>query len=487
MYLDFFNLKDKPFRITCDPKYLWLCEKHKEALAMLRYGIMDNRGFLLLTGEVGTGKTLLVNQLLTLFPEDTVVATLFSPDLTSIDFYRMLGDGFKLASPIENKATFLIQLREFLHETAAQDKSVALIVDEAQQLNHHLMEEIRTLSNIELPERKLINIFLIGQPELNQVLSQEENRALSQRITLRYHIEPLNRDETGDYIRHRLAVAGSSEIIFKDNAIDNIFEYTAGIPRLINILCDHAMLTGSVADTYQLDAEIIIQCAQELRVPAQQKSISNFRYTSKPTDPAAGSISSGGLSLGKEARTKEDTTLLGGGHIDIKQKSFGRLKWAFLGIVLVIAISLTAPLINMNDKVIPHGHNNDMLKHNQRETSGSVNSSKGVNEEKLTSQDGNALDGANTNVVGPTMSPDNPAAQDQELSLEKAQGRSPLQFSIPAVIPDSAMEHPGNLEMSLKEKLTNQVDQARQIAKSSPAEIDDVPDKEYLTQYNEDK
>lgn len=488
MYLDFFKLNDKPFRITCDPKYLWLCDKHQEALAMLRYGILDNRGFLLLTGEVGTGKTLLVNQLLTLLPEDTVVATLSDPDLTSIDFYRILGHSFQLASPIDNKATFLIQFREYLHETVSQKKSVALIVDEAQRLNHRLMEEIRSLSNIELPDRKLINIFLIGQPELNQVLSQEENRALSQRITLRYHIEPLDRGETGDYIRHRLEVAGSLEVIFNDTAIDKIFEYTAGIPRLINILCDHALLTGSVAKILHLDADIIVQCAQELRIPTHQKSIRNFRYASKSTDRNTDSVTSSRATPRKKAGTKEETPLFGVEGIHVNPKLYSRLKWASAGIVLVMVISLAAAFINMSDKPTLHGHNNDIPSGHNGQATGTMASPKVANKEKtFTSQDRFEPDGADVKAVGPTISQDSTDVHDKMLSIEEAQGRSSLQYSNTTVVTDDAVDHPRKTDRLQEEENTNQVDQSRQIANSSPAEIDDMSDNAYLTQYNEDK
>lgn len=437
MYLDFYNLNDKPFRITCDPKYFWLCEKHKEALAMLRYGILDNRGFLLLTGEVGTGKTLLVNQLMTLLPADAVVATLSDPDLTPIDFYRMLGAGFNLASPIESKSAFLLQLHEYLHESANQKKSVTLIVDEAQRLNHHLMEEIRSLSNIELPDRKLINIFLIGQPELNQVLSREENRALSQRITLRYHLDPLSRGETAAYIEHRLEVAGSSEKNFNDTAIDKVFEYTAGIPRLINILCDHALLSGSVVNSLLLDADIIVQCANELRIPTDQKSISNFRYTSPPSDADADSVSAG-----EGVMEKEEVKRSGRQGGDNKPESSMMLKWA-AGVALVIAFSLVPVLMHMNDKP--------------------------------------------AEAVSPKMSLNKTGVQDQSPPSGKALDRSSPQPSKPDVIPDGQMNHSRELNRPQKEETPNQLEQIRQITELSPAEIDDVSDNADSSYYNEDK
>lgn len=267
MYLEHFQLKLKPFQITADPRFLWLGEKHKEALATLRYGILDNRGFLLLTGEVGTGKTILINQLVSMLEIDTVVATLPDPDLESMDFYNLLADGFQMNRTFESKGAFLIHLRDFLHQSHAKQKQVLLIIDESQRLNHRLMEDIRVLSNIELHDKKLINIFFVGQQEFNSILLTPQNRALAQRITVRYHIEPLSKDETGRYVAHRLKVAGTSRQLFKDSAISEVYAFSNGIPRLINIICDHALLTAYAKGMNQVDEKIIQECAEELRIP----------------------------------------------------------------------------------------------------------------------------------------------------------------------------------------------------------------------------
>jgi general secretion pathway protein A len=267
MYLKHFQLVTKPFQITADPKFLWLGEKHKEALATLRYGILDNRGFLLLTGEVGTGKTILINRLISMLDLDTVVATLPDPDLISMDFYNLLADGFKMNRTFESKGAFLIHLRDFLHQSHANRKQVLLVIDESQRLNHHLMEDIRVLSNIELHDRKLINIFFVGQQEFNTILSAPQNRALAQRITVRYHISPLDKEEVGKYIAHRLKVAGSAQKLFTTAAIEEVFQFSGGIPRLINILCDHALLTGYARGSKEVDDRIVKECAEELRIP----------------------------------------------------------------------------------------------------------------------------------------------------------------------------------------------------------------------------
>lgn len=279
MYVNYFGLTKKPFQITTDPTFLWLGEKHKEALATLRYGILENRGFLLLTGEVGTGKTIIVNKLISLLDIDTIVATLSDPDLACMDFYKLLADSLKINRPFHSKADFLIYFRKFLYQCHAKHKQVLLIIDESQRLKHHLMEEIRVLSNIELQDRKLINIFFVGQPEFNGMLMTPKNRALSQRISVRYNIEPLDQQETYYYINHRLRVAGSKKPIFQITALKEIFLFSGGIPRLINIVGDHALLTAFSKNLKRVDGNIIRECAEELRIPFKQvqSNVATFR------------------------------------------------------------------------------------------------------------------------------------------------------------------------------------------------------------------
>lgn len=270
MYLEHYKLKSKPFQITADPRFLWLGDKHKEALATLKYGIVDNRGFLLLTGEVGTGKTVLINRLVTLLNIDTVVATLTDPDLESMDFYNLLADGLNMERTFDSKGAFLIHLRDFLHQSYSNQQQVLLIIDESQRLNHRLMEDIRVLSNIEMHDRKLINIFFVGQQEFNSILMTPQNRALAQRITVRYHIEPLDEKETREYIEHRLKVAGTTRQIFDRLAIKEIHRFSGGIPRLINIISDHALLTGYAKGAKQINAPFVKECAEDLRIPVKK-------------------------------------------------------------------------------------------------------------------------------------------------------------------------------------------------------------------------
>ena len=273
MYLSHFNLKEKPFRITSDPKFLWLGEKHKEALSTLRYGILDNKGFVMLTGEVGTGKTVLINQLIAMVDFSTIIATIPDPDLESLDFFKLLADGFHIKKPFMSKGGFLLHLRDFLHESYSKQKQVVLIIDEAQRLNHKLLEEIRLLSNIELHDRKLINIFFVGQTEFNEALMDPRNRAVAQRITVKYAIKPLDTEEVGEFIHHRLRIAGTDKEIFDDSAVKAIHAFSKGIPRLINIVCDHSLLTAYAQGINTVGSEIVNECAQELHMP--MKKVSN--------------------------------------------------------------------------------------------------------------------------------------------------------------------------------------------------------------------
>jgi len=266
MYLSHYNLVEKPFQITADPRFLWLGEKHQEALATLKYGVLDNRGFLLLTGDVGTGKTTLINALLRDLDRNIVVATVVDPNLEKLQFLNFLANAFNIQERFPTKVDFLIHFTKFLRNAYLDDKKVLLIIDEAQRLSKEVLEEIRLLSNIEEGHTKLLSIFFVGQNEFNDTLMEKEVRALRQRITIRYHIEPLTVNETREYIRCRLKVAGSGREIFDRKAISKIYAYSRGYPRLINVICDNALLTGYVRDVKTINRAIIKECAKELSV-----------------------------------------------------------------------------------------------------------------------------------------------------------------------------------------------------------------------------
>ena len=269
MYLTHYNLKEKPFNISPDSRFLWLSEKHKEALAALKYGVMENRGFLVLTGDVGTGKTLLINALIRISGVKALIATIPDPDLEVMDFFNLLSVEFKMNKAFLSKGDFLIQFQQFLLESYASDKMVLLIIDEAQRLNHELLEQIRLLSNIELDDRKLINIFFVGQGEFNQMLRSDRSRAVRQRISVNYQLEPLSQQETAAYISHRMKRAGASDEIFRPDAAREVYNFSRGYPRLINVICDLALLTGFSAGLRKIDASVIKKCGKDLKIPTE--------------------------------------------------------------------------------------------------------------------------------------------------------------------------------------------------------------------------
>jgi len=266
MYLAHYGLKLKPFNISPDPRFLWLGERHAEGLATLRYGIQENKGFLLLTGEVGTGKTVLINRLFKLIDVKVIVATIPDPSLTLIDFYNILADEFKMGREFKRKGEFLIYFKKFLIEAYGDQKTVLLIIDEAQRLEHELLDEIRVLSNIDFRGSKLINIFLVGQNELREMLLEERNRPFRQRISVNYHIEPLNEQETASFIVHRLKVAGATRRFFTADAMREVHAFSQGFPRLINVMCDHALMSGYSTGLAMIGRGTIKESAKELQI-----------------------------------------------------------------------------------------------------------------------------------------------------------------------------------------------------------------------------
>jgi type II secretory pathway predicted ATPase ExeA/phage tail protein X len=267
MYTDFYSLKEKPFNLTPSSRFLYLGEVHKEALALLTYGVVERKGFILLTGEVGTGKTTMVQALLNnLSPSDQFVH-ISNPLLSSGEFMDYLAfAAFKKKLHFKSKADFLIYFESFLKECLQHQKNFLLIIDEAQALSYELLEEIRLLSNMETADEKLINIFLVGQPELNEKLSQPRCKALLQRISVRYHIRPLSLDDTGEYISTRLKIAGARDphkILPKDT-VRAIHECSKGYPRMINILADNAMLLGYSRGIKKISPLMVRECYRDL-------------------------------------------------------------------------------------------------------------------------------------------------------------------------------------------------------------------------------
>ena len=266
MYLTHYNLTLKPFEESPDPRFFWLSEKHKEALASLKYGIYENKAFILINGDIGTGKTSLINYFLLDNDIDAIVAALPDPDLSVSDFFKLVTNKFNIKLDSHTKGDFLLQFEHFLQTTFSGKKRVLLIIDEAQRLNQQLMEQIRLLSNIERNYTKLINVFLVGQNEVIDMIKDEKNKALRQRLTVHYTIEPLTELETQNYIKHRLSVAGSETEIFSPESNHEIFAFSKGYPRLINIICDRALLAGYASETKKITGEIAKQCAEDLKI-----------------------------------------------------------------------------------------------------------------------------------------------------------------------------------------------------------------------------
>ncbi len=274
MYLSHYNLKEKPFQIGTDPKFIWFGANHREALAVLEYGVIDNKGFLLITGDVGTGKTTLINTLLTRLGDDVIVANISNPILEELDFFNIVANEFHINKQFTSKSEFLIHFARFLNDCYTKKKRVVLVVDEAHKLSQDLLEQIRLLSNIERTDTKLINIFFVGQNEFIDIVSSHQNRPLRQRITINFHLKPLSESEVTAYILHRLNVAGLKENIFNDNAIREIMVLSKGYPRLINIICDHALLTGYVRDVKTIDEKIIKDCENVLLLTGENDDLS---------------------------------------------------------------------------------------------------------------------------------------------------------------------------------------------------------------------
>jgi general secretion pathway protein A len=275
MYESFYHLKERAFNLTPDPRFLYFTEKHCEALANLVYGIRERKGFLVLSGEAGTGKTTLINALLdTLDRANVLSAFIFNPILTVPEFFECLMNDFSLKADGRSKSQVLMRLNSFLLERYRIGQVTVLVVDEAQNLSSDLLEEIRLLTNLETATEKLLQIVLVGQPELSLKLNSPNLRQMKQRISLRCKLEPLTLYETKEYINTRLEIAGlPSQEIFPDGTIAEIFRRSGGIPRLINIICDNAMVSGYASDAKTIPTDIVKEVCEDLDFPDALRSL----------------------------------------------------------------------------------------------------------------------------------------------------------------------------------------------------------------------
>jgi len=266
MYERFYGLKEPAFALTPDPRFLWLSETHHEGLAALYYGITRRKGFLLLTGEIGTGKTTLLRAVLDRVPADTDTALILNTaGLTPIDLLKLIAAEFRLRGRLETKADYVIALNALLLERHRSGLNTVLIIDEAQNLGPEALEEVRLISNLETHTDKLLQIVLTGQPELRQKLALPALRQLRQRIAVQHHVQPLRAEEVASYLRHRISVAGGSyEEIFVQGVETLIHAFTSGCPRAISILADRCLISGYARQQKQVTPELVEEKGREL-------------------------------------------------------------------------------------------------------------------------------------------------------------------------------------------------------------------------------
>ncbi len=275
MYTKYFGLKEPGFSITPDPRFLYLSEDHREALAHLLYGAGEGGGFVLLTGEVGTGKTTICRTFLEQLPQEVDVALILNPALTVPDLLYAICEefGIPLSITTESPRALVAKLNRYLLEAHARNRRPVLLIDEAQNLSPEVLEQIRLLTNLETHTHKLLQIFLVGQPELRDLLDTRELRQISQRITARYHLLPLSWRETSNYVAHRLAVAGIERALFTRGALKRVHKLSGGIPRIINIICDRALLGAYATRKPVVNRRIVTKAAGELR---EKRSSTNY-------------------------------------------------------------------------------------------------------------------------------------------------------------------------------------------------------------------
>ena len=265
MYRKHFGMKRTPFSIAPDPRYLYMSEQHREALAHLIYGIRSDGGFVLLTGEVGTGKTTTCRRLLETLAKNIVAAFIIHPTYSVVELLAAVCDEFGISYPRKTSIKALVdRINVFLLELNARHKKAILIIDEAQNLSPEVLEEIRLLTNLETNERKLLQIILVGQPELRDKLARPELRQLAQRIVARCHLGPLSKADVVNYVNHRLTVARGKGEIFSQEALNSLYVYSRGIPRLINVICDRALLGAFVQGKESVDRATLKKAASEV-------------------------------------------------------------------------------------------------------------------------------------------------------------------------------------------------------------------------------
>jgi general secretion pathway protein A len=280
MYAAYFGLKENPFSLSPEPRYLFLSEQHRDALNCMIYGIKEKKGFVLISGDIGTGKTTICRSLINLLDDSVETALIFNTAISDLDLLEtVIGEyGIAIISGSKTKKNYIDVLNDFLLRNFAAGKTAVLVIDEAQNLSHGVLEQIRMLSNLETETEKLIQIILIGQPELNNTLMLPALRQLNERITVRYDLKPLSSPEVREYIQHRLMVAqGPGSIKFTKGAFSLIYTFTEGIPRRINALCDRALLIAYTKNVSKIDRKIVKLAVHDIGINYFQKTMSSGR------------------------------------------------------------------------------------------------------------------------------------------------------------------------------------------------------------------
>jgi len=287
MYNEYYGLVRAPFEMTPDPSFLYLGEAHREGLATLVYAVNSGKGFVMLTGEVGTGKTTLLHALLGQLDAKTNSAFIFNPRLDPLGFFRVLFEELGIGPACDSKAEYLLNLNRYLIEKLAAGERVLLIVDEAQNLSAEMLEEIRLLSNLETPTSKLIQIMLVGQPELQALIDKPELRQLRQRIALRHHLRPFDEDELAEYVEGRLEKAGyTGRGVFNKRALRELFRVTQGTPRLINVVCDGALLLGYARQESTIGPDAIREVAKDLALVPKDEGDEDENHPKETARPS---------------------------------------------------------------------------------------------------------------------------------------------------------------------------------------------------------
>jgi general secretion pathway protein A len=333
MYTAYYNLKETPFNQSVDPKYTWLSKKQLEALAAFKQNYLDKKGFFLITGDAGTGKTAFIKRLLAEIESKTIVATVTDPDLDKLDFFNWLSVEFNMNVTFKSKGAFLARFKRFLLAADQKKINVTIIIDDAHRINQELIEEIVTISNIEKAGSKLISIFFVGQSGFNKILQEKQNSALRQSINAHFHLKPLKKDDIVQLILYRLKVAGAKTEIFSSRAYHEIYRFSGGYPRIVVNICDRAMIAGCVSATHIIDKDLIIECGKDLQIAGIKKEIEGIDYLNDISGskvPAAKAI--------KEKNKKIKISLLNDLKTGLIPVARTAILPVFLAILVIVAI-----------------------------------------------------------------------------------------------------------------------------------------------------